>query len=127
MSARKPDFTDGSRDGRVSRPAREEGCRMRSPFPGMDPYIEACGLWEGFHNRLIHKIDEALAQILPHGYIIDTAVRSYVVLIEAEGKDEHLAKPDVAVTQSASGKKPRKKKGDVTVAEEGEPVPREAF
>lgn len=23
---------------------------MKSPFPGMDPYIEACGLWEGFHN-----------------------------------------------------------------------------
>ena len=31
---------------------------MKSPFPGMDPYIEACGLWEGFHNRLIAKIDE---------------------------------------------------------------------
>jgi hypothetical protein len=28
---------------------------MKSPFPGMDPYYEACGLWEGFHNRLIHK------------------------------------------------------------------------
>ena len=44
---------------------------MTSPFPGMDPYIEACGLWEGFHNRLIHKIDESLAQILPRGYTID--------------------------------------------------------
>jgi hypothetical protein len=33
---------------------------MKSPFPGMDPYLEACGLWEGFHNRLINKIDETL-------------------------------------------------------------------
>jgi Protein of unknown function (DUF4058) len=29
---------------------------MKSPFPGMDPYIEACGLWEGFHSHLIDKI-----------------------------------------------------------------------
>lgn len=26
---------------------------MKSPFPGMDPYIEACSLWGDFHNRLI--------------------------------------------------------------------------
>jgi hypothetical protein len=96
----------------------------------MDPYIEACGLWEGFHNRLIHKIDESLAQVLPRGYIIDTAVRSYVVLMEPEGKDESLAKPDVAVTQPTTAKKPRRKKAGVAVAssaEDAESVPMEAF
>src|SRR5229473_2988414 len=93
---------------------------MKSPFPGMDPYIEACGLWEGFHNRLVHKIDEALAQILPRGYTIDIAVRSYIVLVEAEGKEEKLAKPDVTITGPAPGKKPRKKKGGVAVAEPSE-------
>ena len=95
---------------------------MKSPFPGMDPYIEVCGLWEGFHNRLIHKIDEALAQILPEGYIIDTAVRSYIVLMESEGKKEHIAKPDIAVTEAGARKKPRKKKGGVAVAEPAEAV-----
>jgi hypothetical protein len=103
---------------------------MKSPFRGMDPYIEACGLWEGFHNRLIHKIDEAIAQVLPRGYTIDTAVRSYVVLMETEGKDEHLAKPDVAITQPTTGKKPRKKKGGVAVAapaREAESVLMQAF
>src|SRR5205823_10245448 len=109
------------------RSAREEGCRMKSPFPGMDPYIEGCGLWEGFHNRLIHKIDEALAQVLPRSYVIDTAVRSYVVLMGAEGKEEHLAKPDVTVTSSAAQKKPRKKKARVAAAEPGEAVLMQAF
>src|SRR5260370_32659104 len=90
---------------------------MKSPFPGLDAYIEVGGLWGGFHNRLIHKIDEALAQILPQGYIIDTAVRSYIVMLESEGKTEHLAKPDVAVTEAADKKKPRKKKGGVAVGE----------
>src|SRR5438034_11519575 len=103
---------------------------MKSPFPGMDPYIEACGLWEGFHNRLIHKIDESLAQILPRGYTIDTAVRSYIVLMAPEGKDENLAKPDVAIIQPATGKQVRKKKGGVAVAataEEPEAVRMQAF
>ena len=99
---------------------------MRSPFPGMDPYIEACGLWEGFHDRLIHRIDDALAAILPPGYTIDTAVRSYVVLMEAEGKREQLAKADVTVTEPAGKKKPRKKNGGVAVAD-AESVPMQAF
>ena len=32
---------------------------MKSPFPGMDPYIEASGLWEDFHQGLNGKIVEA--------------------------------------------------------------------
>ncbi len=103
---------------------------MKSPFPGMDPYIEACGLWEGFHNRLIAKIDETLAQMLPRGYVVDSGVRSYVVLMETEGKREKLAKPDVAVTSRSKKKKPRKTKAGVVIAEVGESaewVPMEAF
>jgi hypothetical protein len=88
----------------------------------MDPYIEACGLWEGFHNRLIHKIDDTLAPILPRGYSIDTAIRSYVVLVESEGKTEGLAKPDLAITESVIKKKPRKKKGGVAMAAPTESV-----
>jgi hypothetical protein len=102
---------------------------MKSPFPGMDPYIEACGLWECFHDRLVHKIDEAIASVLPRGYIVETATRSYVVLMETEGKDESLAKPDVAITEAAGRKRPRKKRGGVAVAEAdpGEPVQMRAF
>ena len=29
---------------------------MKSPFPGMDPYIEACGFWEDFHHGLIEQV-----------------------------------------------------------------------
>ena len=103
---------------------------MQSPFPGMDPYIEACDLWEGFHNHLIEAIYQSIATTLPRGYTVDTGVRSYVVLMEAEGKKEHLAKADVTITESAAGKKPRKKRGGVAVAElaeAGESVPMEAL
>jgi hypothetical protein len=30
-----------------------EEVSMPSPFPGMDPYIEACGLWGDFQEKLI--------------------------------------------------------------------------
>src|SRR5262245_15594443 len=103
---------------------------MKSPFPGMDPYFEACGLWEGFHGRLIHKIDEAIAQVLPRGYSIDTAVRSYVVLMESEGKKDNLTKPEPAITEPTARKRPRKKKGGVAIAERPlapEPVLMQAF
>jgi hypothetical protein len=93
---------------------------MKSPFPGLDPYIELCGLWEGFHSHLIEAIYQAIATMLPSRYIADTAVRSYIVLLESEGKTEHLAKPDVAVIEAADRKKPRKRKGGVAVAEPAE-------
>ena len=36
---------------------------MKSPFPGMDPYIESCGLWEDFHYGLVGD-EQWLAQRL---------------------------------------------------------------
>jgi hypothetical protein len=93
---------------------------MNSPFPGMDPYIEVCGLWEGFHSHLIEAIYQAIATVLPSGYIVDTAVRSYIVLLGSEGKTEHLPKPDVTVIEAADRKKPPKKKGGVAVTEPAE-------
>ena len=43
---------------------------MRSPFPGMDPYIEACGLWGDFHNRLISAIQDVLDEAAPDRYLV---------------------------------------------------------
>jgi Protein of unknown function (DUF4058) len=50
---------------------------MPSPFPGMDPYIEAQGLWESCHAALVTHSAEALNQRLPEGYVakIEAAVR----------------------------------------------------
>lgn len=48
---------------------------MKSPFPGMDPFIEACGLWEDFHDDLIHAIKQTIAPRLPEGYVARTGVR----------------------------------------------------
>ncbi len=102
---------------------------MKSPFPGMDPYIEACGLWGDFHTHLIEKIYDRLAEAVPDRYVVRTGERSYVVLVESEGKQSHPFLPDVSVTVPR-GRKRSRKKGGVALAElagEIEPVTMRAF
>jgi Protein of unknown function (DUF4058) len=60
---------------------------MKSPFPGMDPYIEACGLWEDFHGHIVQRIGESLADSVPERYLVRTGERSYVNLIEEEHRE----------------------------------------
>jgi hypothetical protein len=71
---------------------------MKSPFPGMDPYIEDCGLWKEFHILLIAEIFRVLSEALPKGYAVRAGERSYIVLIEGEEKKERHFEPDVTVT-----------------------------
>jgi hypothetical protein len=68
------------------------------PFPGMDPYIEACSLWRDFHARLISRIIDALEQVLPTKYRVRAEQREIIELIEEEGKRDRSIYPDVGVT-----------------------------
>jgi Protein of unknown function (DUF4058) len=90
---------------------------MKSPFPGMDPYIEVCGLWEDFHHSLIAEIGNALAQAIPERYLVRTGERPYVVLAEGEGKRSHPFLPDVRVTSVASPETPSTTEGGTALAE----------
>src|SRR4051812_23796465 len=72
---------------------------MPSPFPGMDPYIEACGLWEDFHGHLIEKIFDEVCAALPAGYVAQAGKRSYILLTESEEKTEKSFVADVKVTR----------------------------
>jgi hypothetical protein len=89
---------------------------MKSPFPGMDPYIEGCGLWEDFHSHLIEKIGEKLADLAPDRYLVRTGERSYVVLVESEGKKDYAFFPDVSVSAPRRRKRTTKK-GGIALAE----------
>ncbi len=74
---------------------------MGSPFPGMDPYIEAAGLWEDFHQSLISAIKRALAPSLPERYVVRGGERTYLVLSTEGGETEFLAQPDVGLARLA--------------------------
>ena len=68
---------------------------MKSPFPGMDPYLER--YWSDFHVSLLVAIKEALQPILPRGL---RARAEEQVMLESDG-GEPLARhrPDVAVVE----------------------------
>ena len=74
---------------------------MKSPFSGMDPFIEGCGLWEDFHGHLIEKIGEALADRVPAHYLVRTGERGYVVLADDEQHVSHSFKADISVVSTA--------------------------
>jgi hypothetical protein len=103
---------------------------MQSPFPGMDPYIESCGLWGDFHGHLIEQIYQQIADAVPERYFVRTGERSYHVLIGSEGKEERPFTPDVKITAPESGKKRNPKSGGTALAEpaaEEEPLTLRAF
>ncbi|PMP78940.1 MAG: hypothetical protein C0183_15255, partial [Roseiflexus castenholzii] len=43
---------------------------MHSPFPGMDPFLEAPDLWPDVHTRLIVGISDVLAEKLSPRFIV---------------------------------------------------------
>ncbi len=51
---------------------------MPSPFPGMDPYLEAPGLWPDVRDELISAVRNQLNQHLPGHYHARTRERVYI-------------------------------------------------
>ncbi len=85
---------------------------MKSPCPGMDPYIEVRGLWRDFHARLVTRIIDALEEVLPTKYRVRAEQREIIELVEEEGKRDRSIYPDVGVT----GPLPRPPAGEGGVA-----------
>lgn len=69
---------------------------MRSPFPGMDPYLEAPGRWGGVHGALISAIRTQLNRRLGPGFVADADVTVYVIAAE----DRRWIYPDVFVVET---------------------------
>ena len=71
---------------------------MLSPFPGMDPYLEAPDIWPDFHDALAGEIRVALNHALPAPYYARLEMRPEVGVVE-EGKVRRRIVPDVAVVR----------------------------
>lgn len=68
---------------------------MKSPFPGMDPYLESPAHWSDFHPTFIQTLREALNDVLPPNYV--ARIDEEIVMLEPEPYDRKKAEPDVAV------------------------------
>ena len=75
---------------------------MPSPFPGMDPYIEASRIWSDFHADLATEIRASLnAQIQPKYYAAAVTYVTYDI-VEVAQPTRRAISPDVGVWQTPS-------------------------
>ena len=67
-----------------------------SPFPGMDPYLEATDTWPDFHDALANEIRVELNKVLPAPYYARLQKRSELGLVR-KGGTLHRIVPDLSV------------------------------
>ena len=89
---------------------------MRSPFPGMNPYLEEEGLWHQVHTNLITTIQWDLAPKIKPNYYVQIEQLNYLTLGSTNGRDDlnRIGRPDVLVISPPH--KPIKPSGDIAVA-----------
>jgi Protein of unknown function (DUF4058) len=68
---------------------------MRSPFPGMDPYLEDPARWPGVHSNLINEIQAVLNRQLRPKYFARVEERVYISDEEDPGREVLI--PDVRI------------------------------
>ncbi len=71
---------------------------MPSPFPGMDPYLEAPDIWPDFHDALASEIRAELNQVLPAPYYARREMWTEVGIIDEEGLKRRII-PDISVVR----------------------------
>jgi hypothetical protein len=71
----------------------------QSPFPGMDPYLEAPELWPDVHNRLMNLFAEQLGDLLAPKYIAELDTQIVIDRFPDEPESVKRVIPDVAITQ----------------------------
>lgn len=69
---------------------------MRSPFPGMDPFLENPAIFPDFHDRFIAYLSEAMQPELPEPYVAALGRRAWVEV------SERFIGPDVNVIRSSA-------------------------
>ena len=68
-----------------------------SPFPGMDPYLEAPTIWPDVHTSLMGIFREQLNPLLTPKYLAELETQ---VVIDRLNDDLQMVLPDVSVTQA---------------------------
>jgi hypothetical protein len=80
---------------------------MKSPFPGMDPYIEG-NRWGDFHATFIPCWREAIEDQLPEGFVAD--INEYVT-VSVPHQSARRQAPDVFVVKRGDPDRPSENRG----------------
>jgi hypothetical protein len=73
----------------------------------MDPFIEACGLWGDFHDKLIGEIEREVSRQLPSRYVARMGERTYVEWIDPRNLESmpRPFEPDLSIRGGRCGRK----------------------
>lgn len=71
---------------------------MTSPFPGMDPYLEAPDHWRGFHHHLAEELLRQLNPLIVPKYYAEVEV--HTILQELTIAESHNVYPDVNILEA---------------------------
>ena len=88
---------------------------MRSPFPGMDPYLEDPGFWPDFHARFVTYCCDHISDNLPARY--EARIGERINLVEREPDRIKRIGPDIAIARKTEGPKERSAAGMVATLE----------
>ncbi len=73
---------------------------LLSPFPGMDPFLEAAYRWKSVHTRLIVGMSDALSAQLPPEYAVEIEERVYIT--QPGDPDRRSIEPDVYIIRETA-------------------------
>ena len=90
---------------------------MPSPFPGMDPYLEAPDIWPDFHDALANEIRNELNHSLPAPYYARLGARPEEGIVE-EGRTRLQMIPDISVAVLDRPRRDVSKAIEVTLQDE---------
>lgn len=94
---------------------------MASPFPGMDPWLEAPGRWPDVHHRLISVAGDLLTEMLRPRYYARIEERIYISDETDPGR--RVIAPDIAIMQRQNSPPARSAPGaSAAVLSVAEPV-----
>jgi len=79
----------------------EQAYTNKSPFPGMDPFLEK--RWSDLHARMTTYASDAIADQLPPGLV--ARLEEYLAL-EGPGEDPITYRPDVSTFETAEAESP---------------------
>jgi hypothetical protein len=105
----------------------ERNLRMPSPFPGIDPCLEAQGYWGDFHPRFVTYLCDALNDILPNAYVAQLGEQ--VRLVDLTRRESERIIPDVAILgekrkPGSAATRPKQAGGTLTLEPVTIPLPR---
>lgn len=73
-----------------------------SPFPGVDPFVEAQHDWPDFHHTFLTYWRESLSDVLPDDY--EARLDERVNLVDSETDSIQPIQPDIALVHSKPGR-----------------------